>query len=67
VLLADGKVAGLWEKQKKGDRIEVRVEPFGKLDKLQKAQLEEEARRIGAILGQDADLATGQVSIRPHL
>jgi Winged helix DNA-binding domain len=67
VLLVGGKVAGLWERQTKGKRVEIRVEPFGNLDRRHRATLEEEAARIGMILGVEAALSFGTVSVRPHL
>jgi Winged helix DNA-binding domain len=67
VLLVDGMVAGLWERETKGKRIEVRVEPFASLDRRQRSLVEEEASRIGLFLGVEADLTIGPVSVRPHL
>ena len=67
VLLVDGTVAGLWEREMKGKRVEVRVEPFGSLDRRQRTLLEAEAARVGAILGAEAALSLGAVSVRPHL
>lgn len=67
VLLVDGKVAGVWQRQAKGRRIAVQVDPFVDLNPLQESVLEQEASRIGAILGGDASLAIGPVEVRPHL
>jgi hypothetical protein len=67
VLLVHGMVAGLWERQTKGKRVEVRVEPFASLDRRQRTLVEEEASRIGLFLGVEADLTIGPVSVRPHL
>ena len=67
VLLVDGTVAGVWERQTKGERVEVRVEPFATLGKRQQSVLAEEASRIGEVLGAEATLQIGPVSIRPHL
>jgi len=67
VLLVDGTVAGLWERKAKGKEVEVRVEPFASLDKRQRALLDEEVARIGMVLGVEAHLTIGQVSVRPHL
>ena len=69
-LLVEGKVAGVWQRiegKAKGRQIEVRVEPFMSLDKRQRGLLEEEAAKIGAILGVEAALVIGPVAIRPHL
>ncbi|MDQ6693457.1 MAG: winged helix DNA-binding domain-containing protein, partial [Chloroflexota bacterium] len=66
-LLVDGKVAGIWQRQAKGGQVEVRVEPFLALDARQQRELEEEAARIGSILGAEASLTVGPVMVRPHL
>ena len=67
VLLVDGMVAGLWERETKGKRVEVRVEPFASLERRQRSLVEEEASRIGLLLGLEAELTIGPVSVRPHL
>jgi hypothetical protein len=50
-LVADGVTAGLWERTKRGKRIELRVTPARKLTRAQHSELESEAERIGAFLG----------------
>jgi Winged helix DNA-binding domain len=55
-LLVDGVTAGLWERKKRGKRIELRVEPSKRLTRSQRAVLEVEARRIGDFLGVEPDL-----------
>ncbi len=67
VLLVDGRVAGVWERETKGKRVEVRVEPFESLSKRQRTLLEVEAARVGEIVGAEATLIVGPVSLRPHL
>lgn len=67
VLLVDGTVAGVWDRQAKSKRVDVRVEPFGTLDERQRSTLEKEARRVGEILEAEATLAIGPVTVRPHL
>jgi hypothetical protein len=67
VMLVDGTVAGVWDRQAKGKRVEVRVEPFGVLNAQQRSTLEEEARRIGEVLEAEATLTIGPVAVRPHL
>jgi hypothetical protein len=42
------------------------VELFVPLNRRQRALLEEEASRIGAILGAEATLEIGPIAIRPH-
>jgi hypothetical protein len=51
LVLVDGVAAGLWERKKRGKRIELRVTPARKLTRAQHARLDEEARRIGAFTG----------------
>jgi winged helix DNA-binding protein len=67
VLLVEGKIAGIWERQAKGKRVDVRVQLFGSLDRRQKRLLEEEARRVGEVLEGEATLEIGPVAVRPHL
>jgi hypothetical protein len=50
-LLVDGIAAGLWERKKRGRRIELTVTPAQKLTRPQRTELEHEAERIGSFLG----------------
>jgi Winged helix DNA-binding domain len=50
-VIIDGAAAGLWERKKRGKRIELRVTPARKLTPAQRAELDGEAERIGAFLG----------------
>jgi hypothetical protein len=50
-LLVDGLAAGLWERKKRGKRIELNVTPVKKLTRAQRAELDHETERIGAFLG----------------
>jgi hypothetical protein len=50
-LMIDGIAAGLWERKKRGKRIELQVTPSRKLTSAERAQLDTEAQRIGAFLG----------------
>jgi len=52
-VIIDGAAAGLWERKKRGKRIELRVAPARKLTPAQRAELDAEAERIGAFLGLD--------------
>jgi hypothetical protein len=58
MLLIDGIAAGLWERKKRGKRIELQVHPVRKLTRDERAQLDEEAARIGAFLGLEPVLLT---------
>jgi hypothetical protein len=55
-LLVDGLAAGLWERKKRGKRIELQAEPSKRLTRSQRAALEPEAQRIGEFLGLEPDL-----------
>jgi hypothetical protein len=50
-LLVDGVTAGLWERKKRGKRIELTVTPAVKLTRAQRSELEGEVERIGAFYG----------------
>jgi hypothetical protein len=52
-LMIDGIAAGLWEREKRGKRIELQVTPTRKLTRAERAELDAEAERIGAFLGLD--------------
>jgi hypothetical protein len=49
-LMIDGIAAGLWERKKRGKRIELRVTPSGRLTRAHRAALDTEVERIGAFL-----------------
>jgi Winged helix DNA-binding domain len=57
IVLVDGVAAGLWERQKRGKRIEFAVRLTRRLGKVASAELEREAERIGAFLGLEPVLA----------
>lgn len=50
-LLIDGIAAGLWERKKRGKRIELVVTPAKKLARARREELDHEAERIGRFLG----------------
>lgn len=50
-LMIDGIAAGLWERKKRGKRLELQVTPARKLTRAERAELDTEAERIGAFLG----------------
>jgi hypothetical protein len=49
-LLAGGVLAGLWERRRRGRRIELRVLPIRRLTRAERAELAAEAERIGSLL-----------------
>ncbi len=51
LVLVDGVAAGLWERRRRGKRIELDVRLAGRLGRTARAELEQEAERIGAFLG----------------
>jgi hypothetical protein len=50
-LMIDGIAAGLWERKKRGRRIELGVTPSRKLTRAERAGVDAEAERIAAFLG----------------
>jgi hypothetical protein len=50
VLLIDGRIAGVWSRTAKRDRVEVRVELFGPVSRPILRELERAAARYGAFL-----------------
>jgi len=56
VLLVDGRMAGVWAHERKGDRLVVAVEPFGRLARAERAAVEAEAAALAAFLGGELEL-----------
>jgi hypothetical protein len=50
-LMIDGIAAGLWERKKRGKRIDLKVTPSRKLTRAERAGLDTEAERVGAFVG----------------
>ena len=55
-VVVDGRVAGTWRSRRAGDRLEVTVEPFGRLPAGARPGLEAEAADLGRFLGAEAVL-----------
>lgn len=51
VLLVNGRMDGVWKHERKGKRLTVTIEPFGKLPKWARTGAESEAERLAAFLG----------------
>jgi winged helix DNA-binding protein len=51
VLLVNGRMVGVWKHARKGRRLLVELEPFGKLPAWARTQLEAEAERLAHFLG----------------
>jgi len=50
-LLVGGRGAGIWTRERRGRRLELRVEPLRRLTKAERGELADEAERIGRFLG----------------
>lgn len=57
LVLVDGIAAGLWERRKRGKRIELQVRLARRLGEARRTELEREAERIGAFFGLEAVLS----------
>lgn len=51
VLAVDGRMDGVWRHERKGARVEVEIEPFGKLPARNRRAAEEEAERLASFVG----------------
>ncbi len=58
-LLVDGVTAGVWERRKRGKRLELHVAPAGRLTKTQRAGLDAEIERIAAFLRLEPRVTVG--------
>jgi hypothetical protein len=65
-LLIDGAVAGVWHQRRSGRKIEVTVEPLGRLAADQHQKLQSQVERIGEILEGEPRLTIGTVSAGGH-
>ena len=60
VVLVDGIVAGVWSHEQSAGRVNVTVEPFGKLSAAQRKEIAAEAERLGSFLGAPAQVSYGR-------
>lgn len=67
VLLVDGTVAGVWHQRRSGRRLDIRVEPFGRLTAARRRELDAQVQRIGHILEATPTLTIGAVDTGKHL
>lgn len=51
VIILNGKVAGTWNKTLKKNTVEIRLNPFRKLDEEEQEVLESEVARYGKFVG----------------
>jgi winged helix DNA-binding protein len=56
VVLVDGRAVGIWEREKRGRRLEVRIEPFSPLSAATRRAIGEEAERLGEFLDAPVEL-----------
>jgi hypothetical protein len=59
LVLVEGIAAGLWERRKRGKRLELHVRLARRLGKARRTELEREAERLGAFLGLEPLLEVG--------
>jgi hypothetical protein len=57
-LLVDGRVAGVWRRERRGRRLEIAVEPFVRLTAGQRRLLGDEAERVARLFGAEPTLVT---------
>jgi Winged helix DNA-binding domain len=57
VLLVDGEMSGVWRHERRGKRLELEVEPFRRLPKARRAEVEAEVERLAGFLGGEPVLA----------
>jgi uncharacterized protein YcaQ len=51
VLLVNGRMEGVWKHERKGKRLTMTIEPFGRLPSWARADVEAEAERLAGFLG----------------
>jgi hypothetical protein len=51
VLLINGRMDGVWSHERKGKRLVVTIEPFGRVAQWARAEAEAEAERLAAFVG----------------
>ncbi|MEV6416031.1 winged helix DNA-binding domain-containing protein [Kribbella sp. NPDC051718] len=66
LLLVDGIVAGVWHQRKNGRKLHLTVEPLRSLKPAQLRRLDEEADRLGAVVGAQPVLTICEVTVGAH-
>jgi Winged helix DNA-binding domain len=56
VVLVDGRAAGIWERERRGHRLEIRVQPFSRLSAATRRAIGDEAERLGEFHDAPAEL-----------
>jgi hypothetical protein len=60
VVLVNGRMVGIWKHEQKGRVVSVEIEPFDKLPRWARAQIEAESERLAAFLDADLKLTIGR-------
>jgi Winged helix DNA-binding domain len=66
VLLVDGAVAGVWHQRRAGKKIDVTVEPIGRLSAVHRRELDVQVERVARILEGRPELTIGPIPVGPH-
>jgi uncharacterized protein YcaQ len=56
VVLINGAIAGVWSHKLQGKRLQVEIEPFGKLNKAERSGIEREAKHLAQFYESNLDL-----------
>jgi Winged helix DNA-binding domain len=56
VVLVGGRAVGVWQRERRGSRLEVRIEPFARLSAATRRAIAQEAERLGEFLDAPAEL-----------
>ena len=67
VVLIGGTVGGLWQRQRHGAHLDVRIDMFKHASASQRQAAERQAARVAAILGLPPSVSFGSVEPRAHL
>lgn len=67
MLLVDGEVAGVWHHRRSGRRLQLAVEPLGRLPGSVRSAVEKQAERVAVALEATAlDFRIGEITVGPH-
>ena len=66
VMLIDGVVGGVWHMRRSGRKLEMTVEPLGRLTAAHLRQLEAEAGLVGEVMEGEPILTIGTVTVGPR-
>ena len=66
VVLIDGVVGGVWHLRRSGRRVAITVEPFGRLTRTQRDELDAEVELVGSVIEATPSLTIGPVTVGAH-